>query len=87
MDLPDPYMEALSLIDTLLRKTSVKFNMLREGSNHYISEDEAIKNNAFNVCLSCKMLNLTLREINHFLRIFEYRNFKSQVQLFCVYKG
>ena len=59
IDLPDPYKSAQSLIDDLIKKTNIKYNQGNRGyrvSNSY---------------LSYKMFNLTLRELEHFIRIYE----------------
>ena len=58
-DLPDPCERAQEFIDALVRKTNVKF---RQDHRHY---------RVTNCHLSCKMFNLTLREIESFIRIFE----------------
>lgn len=61
MDLPDPYEEAQRFIDDLIRKTKVQYN-LQANDRKY-----RVKSSYF----SCRMFNLTLREIESFIRIFE----------------
>ena len=56
MDLPDPYQEAQKFIGTLLTDTQVK-RTSGDGSK--------------NVYLCCKLFQLTLREIENFMRMFE----------------
>ncbi len=60
INLPDPYKEAQRLIDDLLRqKTKVKYNNV-DGSTR--------RSHSY---LSCRMFNLTLREVEHFVSTFE----------------
>ena len=60
INLPDPYKEAQRLIDDLLtQKTNVKYNA---------GNGPVRKSNSY---LSCRMFNLTLREVEQFVRIFE----------------
>ena len=59
--LPNPYKEAQKFIDNLIQKTKVKYD-IQEGDRIY-----RIKSSYF----SCKMFNLTLREIESFVRVFE----------------
>ena len=63
MNLPDPYKEAQNFIDGLIEETA------EDGSNSMKKEqrDHRVKSSY----LSCKMFNLTLREIESFVRIFE----------------
>ena len=58
MELPDPYKEAQKLVSNLIEKTNVKYRD---------NKDSRVKNTYW----SCKMFNLTLREIESFIRIFE----------------
>ena len=62
LDLPDPYKEAQKFVDNLVQKTEVKFDK-EELSNKKIRID--------NCYLSCKLFQLTLREIENFMRMFE----------------
>ncbi len=61
INLPDPYKEAQRLVDALIRKTNVKYNPQTNDRGYRV-------NNSY---LSCKMFNLTLREVETFVRIFE----------------
>ena len=80
MDLPDPYIEALNFIDLLLKEIHIPFDKFDDQLNHsgYLpprGESDKLKikkENIIKIYLSCKTLNLTLREINSFLRIFEF---------------
>ena len=69
IDLPDPYKEAQKLVDDLIKKTKVKYYTKDENNNKYdpIHRDTRVQNSY----LSCKMFNLTLREIEYFITIFE----------------
>jgi len=62
MDLPDPYKEASRLVDALIKKTQIKYSLLKQDKSYRIRDS----------CLSCKIFNLTLREIEMFIRIFEF---------------
>ena len=57
-ELPDPYKEAQRFVTELILKTNVQ----------PAQSDETRKDNAY---LSCKMFQLTLREIEYFVSIFE----------------
>lgn len=59
IDLPDPYKEAEKFVDSLIEKTNVKF---REDHRTY-----RVKS----VYSSCKIFNLTLRDVENFVRVFE----------------
>ena len=59
IDLPDPYKSAQTLVDDLIKKTNIKYN---QGDRGY---------RVSNSYLSCKMFNLTLREVEQFIRIYE----------------
>ena len=59
IDLPDPYKSAQNLVDDLIKKTNIKYN---QGDRGY---------RVSNSFLSCKMFSLTLREVEHFIRIYE----------------
>ncbi len=61
MNLPDPYKEAQRLVDSLIQKTSVKYNPQTNDRSYRVS----------NSYLSCRMFGLTLREVEQFVRIFE----------------
>ena len=62
IDLPNPYKEVQRLIDELLKETKVKYS-------------DKLKDRSFRVedsYLSCKTFALTLREIENFVRIFDF---------------
>lgn len=59
-DLPDPYEEAQRFIDDLIQKTKMKDEFGSHG------------NYKKSVYYSCKMFDLTLREIEHFIEKFEF---------------
>lgn len=61
IDLPDPYKEAQIFVDELIQKTKVKYNPQTNDRGFRVESS----------FLSCKMFNLTLREIEIFIRIFE----------------
>ena len=61
MDLPDPYIKAQNFIDNLISEITLK-NKIK-----FHNRDNRIKS----IYLSCKMFQLTLREIEIFIRIFE----------------
>ena len=63
IELPNPYREAYRFIDTLIKKTQVKYQKEDKGS----LSDPNIKNSY----LCCKIFNLTLREIEYFLILIE----------------
>ena len=69
MDLPYPYKEAQRFVDNLIQKTTVKYYYKEEKGNllNPISRETRVQNSY----LSCRMFNLTLREIEYFMRIFE----------------
>ena len=56
--LPDPYEEAQRLVDDLIKKTNVKYRQDHRGYR------------VANSYLACKMFQLTLREVEEFVRIF-----------------
>ena len=58
IDLPDPYKEAQKFIDNLIQETKVRF----KDSKRYRVD---------NCYLSCKLFQLTLREIEGFIKIFD----------------
>ena len=60
INLPDPYKEAQRFVDDLIQKTQVKYNPRTRDKNFR-------KHNSY---LSCRMFNLTLREIELFIRMF-----------------
>ncbi len=60
IDLPDPYKEAQKWIDDLITKTKIKYH-----TGHPRMRDMGVNN----TYLSCKMFNLTLREVEQFIRI------------------
>ena len=61
IDLPDPYKGAQRLVDNLIKKTNVKFDKELDHRDHRINTSY----------LSCKIFNLSLREVETFIRIFE----------------
>ena len=61
IDLPNPYKEAQRLVDNLIKKTNVKFSKELNNREHRVSSSY----------LSCKIFNLSLREVEIFIRIFE----------------
>ena len=61
MDLPDPYIKAQNFIDNLIRKTKLEHN-INQKDRSYILES---------TYLFCKNFELTLREIENLIRIFE----------------
>ena len=65
IDLLDPYKEAQRLVNDLIQKTKVKY--YKEEGHDLIHRDTRVENSY----LSCKMFNLTLREIEYFINIFE----------------
>ena len=65
IDLPDIYKEVEKLIDDLIQKTNVKYYNRNE--QDLIHRSKRIES----ICLSCRMFNLTLREIEYFIIIFE----------------
>lgn len=68
IDLPDPYKEAQRLVDDLIKKTKVKY--YKEG-NDILFDPINRETRVQNSYLSCMMFNLTLREVEYFVRIFE----------------
>ena len=61
IDLPDPYKEAQNLVDALMEQSTVRFSNQRNDRSYRVSDSY----------LSCKIFNLTLREIEMFVIIFE----------------
>ena len=59
IDLPDIYKQAARVINTLVQKTNVQCKQ---------NPEDRIES----IYLACRMFNLTLREIEHYIRIFEY---------------
>ena len=66
IDLLDPYKEARRFVDDLIRRTKVKYNNNTE-HDFIIDRDIRVENSY----LSCRMFNLTLREIEYFISMFE----------------
>ncbi|MBC6415570.1 MAG: hypothetical protein GDA46_04175 [Bdellovibrionales bacterium] len=61
IELPDPYQEAQNFVDNLIKKTKVNFHFQTSKKEYTLD----------NVYYSCKMFNLTLREVEQFMRIFD----------------
>ena len=61
IDLPDPYKEAQRFVDELIRETKIKYNLQINDRSYRVES-------AF---LFCRMFNLTLRDIETFIRMFE----------------
>ena len=61
MDLPDPYKQAITFVNNLIKKTKTESSLSKK-TIRQINKD---------TYLSCKIFQLTLREIENFVRIFE----------------
>ncbi len=61
IDLPDPYKEAQNLINNLIKKTKVRYSSDNNDRSYRIN----------NYYLACKIFELTLREVETGIRIFE----------------
>ena len=67
MDLPDPYNEAQKFIDNLIQKTKVKYEKITKDDYTHLDKNVVVQDSY----VSCKIFNLTLREIEYFLCIFD----------------
>ena len=63
MDLPDPYKQIQKFIKNLIKETKID-------ESYFINEEKIDEINEITY-VSCKMFQLTLREVEHFARIFE----------------
>ena len=69
INLPDPYKEAQKLVDSLIKQTKVQY-LTQENCGPLIENKAGRNEQKQYFYLFCKMFNLTLREVETFIRIF-----------------
>ena len=67
IDLPDPYEKAQKFIDNLIQKTKVKYEEITKDDYIHLDKNAVVQDSY----VSCKIFNLTLREIEYFLCTFD----------------